>query len=578
MKKYIVKISVAFAAVAIVGCNPLGKMLKNYPTVKYELTPNPLELHGDSVELTVSGKFPSKYFHKKVSMELTPVLMYPADAESKTNKEFKTLKFRGEGIEGDASKVEMEKGGGFSLKDKIAYHKDMEMSTLHLKGKVGFKKIEKEFPLTPPVGTGTIITPLLLKPDERPIMAKDNFTKSVPKTFTAEINYLVNSSQVGPKELKDPDMTEFAIVIKTAAELNLTLKGISVSAYASPDGELTLNENLANDRAKSASDALMGVFKNAKVMQGADKGFYTMSGKGEDWSGFKELMQKSEIKDKDLILRILEMYSDVNKREQEIKNLAKTYVEVADKILPKLRRAQITLSGEVMAKSDEELKKLSMTMPDSLNIEELMYSASLTTDMNEQLKIYEAAGKKYPSDFRPFNNMGYIYIMQNKLNEAKTELTKAMDIAKDNAMVKNNMGIIHRMMGEKGKAEEMYKSATSAGADVNYNLALIQVMNARYGDAVANFGDAQTFNAALAKLLNGDPDGALKTVDASPDKSSAMGYYLKAIIGARKKNVDLLVNNLKSAVSQDSKLRAKAKRDMEFHRYFEDPKVKEIIK
>lgn len=575
----------AVISIIIAACNPLKKMAKRYPEIKYDVNPPVLTLKGDSVEFSLSGKIPANYFHKKVFVDFAPTLIYPADGG--TAKDQKTKILRGEATDGEGDKIEFAKGGSFSEKYKFAYEKSMETTALKVKATGRFKTKSKEISIDTVIARGTIITQLLVKGDDRPILAKDNFVKTVPVSYSAEINYLVNSFSVQPKELNDADIKDLLNSLKMADSSGITISNVSVSAYASPDGELTLNENLANDRAKSGANAVKDMFKKLAVTfkkntelaskmtdMSKNDAMYSMQGRGEDWDGFKTLMLASDIKDKDLIIRILEMYSDPQKREQEIKNLAKTYLEVSDKILPKLRRSQITVSGEKKSRSDEQIKQTFASAPDSLSAEELLYGATLTNDINEKMNWYQQASKMYPNDWRTHNNVAYCYLMQNKLSEAKAALEKA---GSSEAVVNNNLGVVTRLMGNRDKAEELYNSATAAGSDVNYNLGIIKIQKGEYESAVSNFGDNKTFNAALAQLLNGNPDKALETIDASEDKNSAEGYYLKSIIGARKKNAEMLANNLKSAISKDASLKEKAKKDAEFISYREDANFKSAV-
>lgn len=555
----------------VMGCNPLGKMIKNAGTVTYNLSPNPLEMHGDTVAMSVSGKYPANYFHKKAMVEITPVIKF-ADGQT---KELKVVTLRGESTEGEGNVVKFA-GGGFNIKESMPYEKNMESCTLEAKIVGKFKTKSKEFPLVQ-LGTGTTITPLLVQSTDRPIAIKDKFTKTEVVTTDAEINYLINNSQVRPAELKQDDIVAIKKFIEDGAISGLKFNGVKVSAYASPDGEISKNENLATDRAKSASSVIKEAFKKNKVDAAANDEFYANLGKGEDWDGFKTMMKASSIADKELIIRILEMYSDLDKREQEIKALAKTYLEVADQILPRLRRSQITINAEKLSKSDDVLKQLSVSKPDSLKEEELLYAATLTEDLNQKLAIYSAFSKKYPTDFRGFNNAGYILILQNKISEAKKELTKASELAKDNAQVKNNLGVVARLMGDRNKAAELYNSALSAGNDVAYNLGIINILRGDYSSAVSNLSGSNSFNEALANLLNGNPDVAAKIIDTSDDKSTAAGYYLKAICGARKKSIDVITTNLQSAISKDASYKAKAAKDAEFNSYKEDAKFKALV-
>jgi Flp pilus assembly protein TadD len=297
---------------------------------------------------------------------------------------------------------------------------------------------------------------------------------------------------------------------------------------------------------------------------GGVEAFYNKVTTAEDWDGFKKAMEASTIADKDLILRVLTMYSDGETREKEIKNLAKTYTEVADKILPKLRRAVLTLNAEEKSRTDEEIKALATSTAEGLSVEELLYAATLTNDLGTKLDIYKKAEAKYPTDWRTSNNVGYIYLLQNKLNDAETHLKKADEASANNATVKNNLGIVARWKGDRKKAMELYSSATGAGAEVAYNMGIVEIQNGNYAAAVTDFGSYNTFNAALAKLLNKNTEGAISTIDNSTEKDAAIAYYLKAVAAARENKADGVNTNLKVAIQKDASFKQMAKEDAEF--------------
>jgi tetratricopeptide (TPR) repeat protein len=432
------------------------------------------------------------------------------------------------------------------------------------------KKKTKDLPAKK-VADGTIITPLLVKADDRAIIGKDNFQKVVPHSETAQIFFVINQSQVRGTEMNSKEMKSFKDYIMAASKNpNIAFKNMNVSAYSSPDGETALNGNLAENRAKEATKAMMAMFKDKKmkVDAAAAETFYNKVTTAEDWDGFKKAMEASTIADKDLILRVLTMYPDGDTREKEIKNLSKTYTIVAEKILPQLRRAVLTLNVDVNSLTDDQISKLAASTPDSLSVEEILYAATLTQDINAKLDIYKKAETKYGSDWRTSNNVGYILLMQNKLNDADAEFKKADGLSANNPIVKNNMGIVTRWKGDRKGAMELYKSATSAGPEVSYNMGIIEIQNGNYPAAVADFGSENTFNSALAKLENGNTDGAMSTIDNSTtDKDAALSFYLKAIAGARQGKADVLTNNLKVAIQKDASFKQMAKDDAEFIKF-----------
>ncbi len=553
----------ALAGVLVAACGGIGKMAKNAENVNYKLDPNPLIVRGDSVAVNISGTFPPKYFGKKAMIEVTPTLTYEGGSTP-----YEMVAFQGEDAAGNATVIPFEAGKNVSYSDKVAYTPAMENSELiiNILGKQGNK--EKAFePFK--LADGVITTPYLMMSDDMAIIAKDEFQRVTSHEAYAVINYLVNSSVVRSSELRDEDMKELkAMIDEYASNEDYMFKGSSIEAYASPEGEISINENLADERAASAKKAVSNIMKRNKMEYDADA-FFNLVPKGEDWDGFKEKMQASEIEDKELILRILEMYSDVTKREEEIRNLAATYTEIAKEILPELRRSQITVNYDIMGRSDDEIIALARSAnADTLSLEEMLYAATLTTDMNEQYSFYQKASQVYPEDYRAFNNMGVIHLMKNELSQASSLFDKANSM-NENPVSNNNMGIIARLNGDRSKAMSLYESAAGAGDEVNYNMGIVDIQNGDYSSAIKNMAGESTFNKALAQVLSGDNDGAKKTLADSSEKDTAMGLYLKAIIGARNNDANMVSNSLKSAYALDASLKEKAAKDLEF-RNFQD--------
>lgn len=572
-KSYIIYFVLFLAtAVAFSGCTGLKYMKKKQSVITYSLSPNPTEMHGDSVVVNITGKFPPKYYKKKVTCDITPTIKLSNGNEIP----LKTIKVQGEKVQDNNPVIKTLDGGSFKYTDKVAYTPDMRVCDINVKIHAYVKSKFVDFdPVT--VGHGTIATPSLLEKDAKPIIAKDNLVRIFAEEKDASILYVINQSNVRPQELNKPEMKELKKYIEeTQKNSRKSIKGVNISSYASPDGPEDLNTRLSDNRGTSANTTIKSQFKNFEKAK--EQGFFNIKATPEDWEGFKKLMQESDIVDKDLVLRVLSMYSDPIQREKEIKNISKAYTQIADKILPKLRRSHITVNVDSIGRSDEEIIKTFDSLPSALSVEELIYGATLSEDLNRQLAFYKAAATHYSNDWRGFNNVGYIYVLQGKLNEAKEQFEKAKTINPGNNIVLNNLGVIALREGDFVKAEEYFKSASGAGNEVNYNLGICAVKKGDYNEAVSKFGTYCSFNAALAKLLNGNPDDANKTIDCSNDKDRDMMYYLKAIIGAHQGNTDLLYNSLRAAISKNPKLNEMAKTDMEFSKYFNDDTFKSIVK
>lgn len=551
--------AIIVAGATLTGCKLIGDL-------EYTVTPDPVEMHGDSVKVNIAIKVPEKGLNKKASAEITPKL---------GDKAFKTITIQGEKATGNGQTINFKAGSTVNYTDVVPYSPDMEVADLVITGTVA--KGKKEQDLEPiKIADGTIITPLLVQNDDKALIGVDNFVRTTEETYAAQINYLKGKSNVRSTELKEQDIKDLQAWL-TMAQSNpkVAPKKINLISYASPEGEIAKNQNLAQERAQTGQEATEGIVKKSGFE--APEGFYAQMPKGEDWDGFKKAVEASDLEDKDLIIRVLQMYPDPNTREQEIIKMSKTYQALEKNILPSLRRTQIQVVYDKIGWSDEELKELSKSKPDTLTVEELLFTATLYDDLDEKMRLYNLVVKNYPQDWRGPNNVGYVYYMKNDLANAKSNFEKANGM-NENPVTLNNLGIIARIEGDRDRATQLLNSAMSAGSEVKYNMGIINIQNGDYAEAIGNFGGENTFNKALAQVLNEDYSGALSTIDASDDAESAMGYYLKAIIGARKDDLTMLTNNLKSAIAKDPALKAKAMKDREFLKYAENAAFQNIVK
>lgn len=556
MKKQSIKglAFIAIAGLSVASCDILKDL-------DYKVENDPLEMHGDSVRVKVDITFPEKGINKKATAEITPMIGTHA---------LKTITVKGEKAPGNGDVIEYKPGGKITYTDIIAYSPDMEVTKLTVTGKASKGKKEVEIDPTD-IADGTIITPLLVQNEDIALIGADAFQRVTEEVFSAQINFAKGKSNVTSSEMKQDDINELGAFLNDAqSNVKVAPKKINLVSYASPEGEVAKNENLAADRAKTAKEALMKFAKGKKVAneqaQGAD--VYVEMPKGEDWEGFKADLMKVDDKkisadEKDRLVRIVEMTSDKQEREKQIQNLAATYKTIEKELLPKLRRTKINVVYDLTGYSDEELKNISKIKPDSLTVEELLFTATLTDDLDEKLRLYKEVEKIYPNDWRGANNVGYVYYMKNQLSDAKAQFEKANGI-QENPYSLNNLGIIARIEGDRVKARELLDRAGEAGSDVNKNIAILDILDGNYSDAVSKFGSDASFNKALAQLLNGDAAAAKSTLDASDAKDTAMGHYLAAVIAARQDNETGVVSALKSAFAKDAGLKAKAAKDAEF--------------
>lgn len=560
-----------FKSIAIASLVTTGAFLNSCDLVKdldYKVLEDPLEMHGDEVSLKITGNFIEKGLNKKARVEITPIFV----CKDGTEIPFDMTAFKGEKAAGEGTVVP-KAGKSFAYSSTRPYQSCMEEGTVIVTIKPFKGDKEKDEITTDKIADGTIITPLLIQLDDQVIAAGDQFVRTTSETTTAVINYDKAKSNIKTAELKQDDIKAFEAFI-TDAQTNVRrdVKGINIVSYASPEGEVDKNENLAADRATSAEFYITNFYKKAELTAAT----ITKSPKGEDWDGFKTEVGKTTHPDKELILRVLEMTSDLNKREQDIRNMAQTYKFLEKEVLPQLRRSQMVVSYDQIGWSDEELKQLTKSNPDTLTVEEFLYTAELVEDLNEKLRIYKESERLFPNDYRTSNNVGYILYMQNDVAGAKAKFEIANGL-EQNPISMNNLGAVAHMEGDRVKAKEILAKAGSS-PETNYNLGLIAIQDGEYGEALEKFGDNQTFNVALAQVLSDDTAGASSTLDASSEIDEAYAHYLRAIIAARGDDAAGVATHLTAAIAKDSSWKAKAAKDAEFLKLRDNAAVAAIIK
>ena len=539
----------------------MGELSSDYFTV----TPQVLEAVNGQVPATINGKFPEKYFNKKAIVEVTPVLRWEG-GEAKGQPSV----FQGEKVQGNDQTISYKMGGNYTMKTSFDYVPEMAKSELYLEFKATVGKKTVEIPAVK-IADGVIATSELVEQTlatATPATGNDAFQRIIKEKSEANIMFLIQQANIRSSELKNAKaFTQEAKGINESVNKKIT--DVQISAYASPDGGLDLNTGLAEKRRDNTEKALTRELRKADVEAAVDAEYTA-----EDWEGFKELVSKSNIQDKELILRVLSMYSDPEQREQEIKNISAVYSTLADEILPQLRRSRLTLNYEIIGKSDEEISNLAQNDPTQLNLEELLYAATLTNDPAQKEAIYKKAVAQFPNDYRAYNNLGKLAYQAGNLDKAESYYKQALQ-RKDAPEANMNMGLVALKKGDKAAAETYLGKA--AGAEgLNEAMGNLYIEQGKYDQAVSSFGNLKTNSAALAQILAKDYNKARTTLDGvqAPD---AYTSYLKAVLGARTNNPSAVTSNLKSAVAADPSLAKKAATDLEFAKYFTNSDFMSIV-
>jgi tetratricopeptide (TPR) repeat protein len=570
MKKIRSYFILILAAVVMSSCSGLNKMKKNSNLVKYEVTPKVLQTDAGIVAVTIKGTFPAKYFDKKTTLTVTPVLTYSGGETAFDKVEV----VQGESVQAN-NKVIGTAGGEFTYSGSVPYKDAMKMSELVLRIKAvrGKKTVEFE-PVK--VADGVIATSTLVEKHAMPIIMKDNFVRITPEMQEAAIHYLINEANIPSKELKDEDIALLREFIKSVnTDPNRKFKNTDVSSYASPDGTMKINEPLSKRRGVTADKFIKKQF--GKIEAAKTEGFFNEKTTAEDWDGFKKLVEQSSIQDKDLILRVLSMYSDPDVRDKEIKNMTAAFDVLKTDILPKLRRSKMVINVDKIGRTDEQILSQINSDPKELNVEEMLYAATLTKDPNEKLKYYKITAEYFPKCIRAHNNIGATYLAMGKPDEALPELEAAKAL-QNNDVVKNNLGFVELLKGNMAKAEEYFNSMTAATPESKWGLGTIAITKGEYDKAVNYFGNEPCFNLALALVCKGDVTKAKAVLDSMKDLCKCgKPSYLKAVVGARLDDRNYMLNGLREAIGFNPDWKAYAKTDIEFAKYFNDDTFKSIV-
>ena len=551
------------AAVALLAsCN---KSLPNPEQIS--VNPSPLVKVGNKVDAEITGTFPEKKFAKKGVLTVTPVLKF--EGQEVVGE---PVTYVGEKAKENGKTVNYRNGGKYSQSCSFDYVPAMRKSELYLRfeAKVGKKVIEIP---DLKIADGVVATDELADArDNKSATTPDKFQRVIQEATEADIKFLIQSAELRSSETKSESVKGLQAALKDAKDNEKKeINKIEVSGYASPDGGMDLNEKLAQNRQKAAANFLKKDLKKNKVNNAIESNITA-----EDWEGFQKAMENSNMQDKDLVLRVLSMYSDPEEREAQIKNLSNVYGTIAEEILPALRRSRLILTTDLIGKSDDEIRELAKNDPAQLSVEELLYAATLTNDRNEKTAIYTKAADLY-NDYRAWNSLGQLYLEDGNIAEARRCFGHALEIQPNDPDVNYNAGIAAMADGDLEKAEEYFGKAAGTKGNLNAALGTLYTKKGDYAAAKKAYADNATNNAAVQQILSEDYAGAAKTL-ANVKEPNATTAYLKAVVGARTNDKAAVIENLKSAIAQDAALKNRAAQDIEFAKFAEEAEFQAIVK
>ena len=555
-KKFLLPFFVLAAILTLSSCsNKLKPLAEQY--IKAE--PQPLEAIGGKVPVTINATFPAKWFNKKAVVTVTPVLRYQGGEAWGTS-----YTYQGEKVKGNNQVIPQKEGANVTMKSSFTYKPEMKKSELYLTFDAKIKNKTVKLPDVK-IGEGVIATSELADAaTATAAIAADKFQRIIKEAHDANIMFLIQQANLRAQELNSDAIKEWKDLVKNADEAPNQNVAIEISAYASPDGGFKLNNTLAENREGNTTKYLNKELKKMKVDAPVDARYTA-----QDWEGFKELVSASNLQDKDLVLRVISMYQDPETREKEIKNISAVYSDLAETILPQLRRSRLTANIEIIGKSDDEISALAKSNPSELNIEEILYAATLTNNDGEKMAIYTKASELYPNCYRTWNNIGMMAFKAGDLAKAEQMFNKSNSV-KNNASANMNLGLIALTKGDQAKAQQLLNELSEA-------LGVLYLEQGEYAKAVNSFGSVKTNNAALAQILVKDYSKASQTLNgvAKPD---AITSYLKAVVAARTNDANGVVSNLKAAIAADKSLAKEAAIDLEFAKYATNSDFSALVK
>ena len=557
--------SLLFAMTVVLFATSCSSKLKPLSQSNFNVTPSPMETVGNQIPVTVNGTFPEKWFHKNAIVTITPVLKYGNSELAGT-----PFSYQGENISGNRVTISNSRGGNFTITSTFPYSPEMLNSELYLRFDGKIKNKQSILPDLK-VADGVIATSALADvKTSAPSVADDKFQRIIQQAQEASIMFVIQQTNLRQSELNKGDMSTWKKRVEEAFNDPKQNVNVEVSAYASPDGGVSLNERLAAQREKNTSAYLEKELKSRNI----DTDVYARY-TAQDWEGFRQLVSASNLQDKELILRVLEMYPDSETREREIKNISYVFEDLAETILPQLRRSRIIANIEIVGKSDEEIMAAWNSNPKELTVEELLYASTITADEKVKERIYQYVTANFSNDYRGWNNIGTMFYKQGDYTKAKQAFDRAAQVNPSAPEVNMNKALLAIMNNDLQTANELL--GRSAGADgLDEAMGLINLLQGNYNQAVGAYGNNQTNNAGLAQLLVRDYNKA-KQILESVENPNATTAYLLAIIASRTNNFNEVISNLRAAIGRNRAIAGKALNDLEFAKYLTNQEFRSLL-
>lgn len=542
--------------VTLTSCG-LESMISKFNTVDFQVKPTQVEVHGGKIAIELEVTVPEKYFVKSASAEFRAMLSDGADSENKHY--FKSITIQGEKISADGITIGYVTGGKFNYSSEIDYKPSMFNYDLYATAKATINDKSKELGAIK-IAEGVMATANRVKNNEIVKFSSHGYEKETILEKTATIYFTVNQSNIRYSQKSSNEIKE----LKEFTRLGYKTKNIEIASFASPEGTLDINDKVSDNRSKSTFNYAKRLMREIKIDGYNNDAVYIKSSAGEDWNGFNSLMQSSKMKDKSKVLNVVRNQKDPQKREEAIRDMSEIYDAIENDVLPKLRKATITIRSYQPKKSDEEIAELSFSDPSKLDIKELLYAAHSNKDKEQKIKIYNTINSLFPNDYRANNNIASLALQENDIASAKNFLDKANSISSNQTDVLENYGIIASRENDLQKASKLYKQSNAN----EVNKGILNIKNGNYSSAADQL-NGSAYNAILAKTMNGDNSTFTKD-------NSTEGHYLNAVISARKGDKAQTISYLKKAIINDL-LKSQAKEDIEFKAFQADAEFLQIF-